>query len=172
MAGRITAASLATAAKLNRIWVKKAAELGLISPASLDGEDLIAVQVLAVVDQLIWPGDKRSRSETRTLQVALPLVVNTAREAISDERTTRDTVLWVLQDDVKVTHTLGERAHFVIDVLGKRCVYSIPLGEWIATLPEGYQVPASHRLAPAPALAVNNPAATAHDPPTQQAAVA
>ncbi|MEU2282479.1 hypothetical protein ABZ614_11165 [Streptomyces sp. NPDC013178] len=161
MAGRITAASLATAAKLNRIWVKKATDLGLISPASLDGEDVIVVQVLAVVDQLVWPGDKRSRSETRALQIGLPLVVNTAREAISDPRTTRDTVLWIMQNDVKVTNSLGERAHFVIDTLGKRCAYSIPLGEWIATLPKGYEVPTTRRLTtPAePGTAAEQPAA-------------
>lgn len=146
MAGRITAASLATAANLNRIWVKKAADLGLISSASLDGEDVIVVQVLAVVDQLVWPGNRRSRSVSRELEIGLPLVVNTAREAISDGATTRDTILWIMQDGVQVTNTLGERAKFVIDALGKRCAFTIPLGEWIAALPDGYRLPASNRL--------------------------
>ncbi|MFE0356513.1 hypothetical protein ACFW2K_22585 [Streptomyces nigra] len=172
MAGRITPASLATAAKLNRIWVKKATDLGLISPASLDGEDVIAVQVLAVVDQLVWPGNKRSRSQSRTLEVSLPLVVNTARNAISDASTTRDTVLWVMQDKVPVvTNTLGERAQYVIDVLGRRCAYAIPLGEWIAALPDGYQVPATRRLAtPGPPAADSTDAPYGDSLPDESAA--
>lgn len=172
MAGRITPASLATAAKLNRIWVKKATDLGLISPASLDGEDVIVVQVLAVVDQLVWPGNKRSRSQSRTLEVGLPLVVNTARDSITDDRTTRDTIVWVVQDEVpKVTNTLGERAQYVIDVLGRRCAYALPLGEWIATLPKGYEVPATHRLAEQRAIASGSAAAaTAAAKPDQSAA--
>nr|WP_024126216.1 hypothetical protein [Streptomyces sp. FR1]AHE38835.1 Hypothetical protein pFRL3_58 [Streptomyces sp. FR1] len=172
MAGRITPASLATAAKLNRIWVKKATELGLISPASLDGEDVIVVQVLAVVDQLVWPGNKRSRSQSRTLEVGLSLVVNTARNAISDTCTTRDTVLWVMQDKVPaVTNTLGERAQYVIDVMGRSCAYAIPLGEWIAALPNGYEVPATRRLAtPDVAAAESTDAPTDESLPDEPAA--
>ncbi|MFE2640142.1 hypothetical protein ACFXKF_36260 [Streptomyces scopuliridis] len=147
MAGRITPASLATAAKLNRIWVKKALELGLISQHSLDGEDVIVIQVLAIVDQLVWPGDKRSRSVSRELEVGLPLVVNTAREAISAPETSRTTLLWIMQDGVKLTHTLGERSSFVVDELHNRCAYMVPLGDWITSLPTGFEVPATSRLA-------------------------
>lgn len=150
MAGRITPASLATAANLNRIWVKKATDLGLITPHSLDGEDVIVIQVLAIVDQLVWPGDRRSRSVSRELEVGLPLVVNTARDAITEPATTRETLLWIMQDGVELTHTFGERAAFVVDSLKNRCAYTVPLGEWIAALPDGFKVPATHRLATEP----------------------
>jgi len=144
----ITKAALANAANLNRVWVEKAHELGLITTRSLDGEDVIVVQVLAVVDQIVWPGERRSRSVSRTMDLWQSLAVNTAREAVGDPRTNPATVLWIMQHEVRLTHNLGERAAFVVDELGNRPTYMAPIGEWVSSLPPGFELPNRRSLSP------------------------
>ena len=128
-------AVLATAANLNRGWVTKASELGLVNTSALDGEDLIVVRVFALVDQLVWPGERRSRSVSRGMEPWQSLAVNAARDAARDPSTTLETVLWIMPDGVSVTHTHGEHAEFIVDASSGRCIFGIPLGEWIAELP-------------------------------------
>lgn len=130
--------TLARAANLNRSWVTKAIQLGLVNESALDGEDLIAVKTLSIVDRIVWPGDRQSRSESRSTPVWQTLAVNAAREAANDPRTTSDTVLWVTQREVYVAITAGENAAFVIDRLKGQCAYSIPVGVWIEELPAGF----------------------------------
>ncbi|WP_331762938.1 MULTISPECIES: hypothetical protein [unclassified Streptomyces] len=134
MSAYVQPAVLANTAKLNRSWVTKAVALGLINPSTLDGEDLIVVRVFAFVDQLMWPGKSRSRSEARVMEPWQSLAVNAARAAARDPATRLDSILWVAPDGVEVTHEPGAHSAFVLNRQRSMFV-AVPLGEWIAELP-------------------------------------
>ncbi|MEU2839624.1 hypothetical protein ABZ776_21325 [Streptomyces sp. NPDC007076] len=134
MSAYVQPAALANSAKLNRSWVTKAAALGLVNPSTLDGEDLIVVRVFAFVDQLVWPGKSRSRSEARVMEPWQSLAVNAARAAARDPATRLDSILWVAPDGVEVTHEPGAHSAFVLG-RPRSMFVAVPLGEWIAELP-------------------------------------
>ncbi|MFF8786852.1 hypothetical protein [Streptomyces sp. NPDC015125] len=127
-------AVLANAANLNRTWVTKASQLGLVNISTLDGEDLIVLRVFAFVDQLVWPGERRSRSVSRGMEPWQSLAVNAARDAARDPATTLDSILWITPEGVELTHSPGAHSNFVLDHQGSIFV-SLPIGEWIAELP-------------------------------------
>ncbi|MFE6667625.1 hypothetical protein ACFVFH_29225 [Streptomyces sp. NPDC057697] len=134
MSAYVQPAALANSARLNRSWINKAVTLGLINPSTLDGEDLIVVRVFAFVDQLVWPGQSRSRSEARVIEPWQSLAVNTARAAARDPATRQDSILWVAPDGVEVTHEPGAHSAFVLS-RPRSMFAAVPLGEWIAELP-------------------------------------
>ncbi|OIV37104.1 hypothetical protein BIV57_12760 [Mangrovactinospora gilvigrisea] len=140
MPRRITTTSLAKAANVNRIWVQKAVDLGLISLQSLDGEDVIAVRTFTVADQIVWPGDRRSRSVTRDAAIWLSVAVNAARDAAGDPRTTPATALWLMPDDVQVTQSHPEEMFFLGAGLRQRAAFRVPIGAWIDELPPGFEL--------------------------------
>ncbi|WP_229882153.1 hypothetical protein [Streptomyces alanosinicus] len=121
-------------ANLNRSWVTKAAQLGLVNPSALDGEDLIVVRVFAFVDQLVWPGRKRSRSEARAMEPWQSLAVNAAREAARDNATKLNSILWITPEGVEVTNEIGTHIAFVLEHQGSNFV-AVPIGEWVSELP-------------------------------------
>jgi hypothetical protein len=127
-------AVLANTANLNRSWVTKAGQFGLVNPSTLDGEDLIVLRVFAFVDQLVWPGKRRSRSEARSMEPWQSLAVNAARAAARDSATRVDSILWITPEGVEVTHESGAHATFVLN--HQRSMFiAVPIGEWIAELP-------------------------------------
>ncbi|MGW1171240.1 hypothetical protein [Streptomyces sp. NPDC002550] len=134
MSAYVQPAVLANMANLNRSWVTKAAQLGLVNPSALDGEDLIVVRVFAFVDQLVWPGKKRSRSEARAMEPWQSLAVNAARDAARDTATTMDSILWITPKGVEVTHEIGTHVAFVLAHQRSNFV-AVPIGEWVAELP-------------------------------------
>ncbi|MFK0223791.1 hypothetical protein ACIQWN_37110 [Streptomyces vinaceus] len=130
-------AGLAAAADLNRGWVTKAADLGLVNLSTLDGEDLIVVRVFAFVDQLVWPGERRSRSVPRGMEPWQSMAVNAARDAARSTVTSMESILWVRRDGVEATHSPGEHAAYAVGAGGKRAAFAaVPIGQWIAELPE------------------------------------
>ncbi|MFD3549333.1 hypothetical protein ACFWUW_27655 [Streptomyces sp. NPDC058655] len=140
MSAYVPPARLASEADLNRAWVNKAAELGLVNLSALDGEDLIVVRVFAFVDQLVWPGERRSRAISRNLEPWQRQAVNAARDSARDEATKLDSVLWVTPQGAVITHSPGEHAAFVLNATADRAIFaSIPLGQWIAELPHGLE---------------------------------
>lgn len=157
MSTYVPPARLASEADLNRAWVNKAAELGLVNLSALDGEDLIVVRVFAFVDQLVWPGERRSRAISRNLEPWQRQAVNAARDSARDDSTKPDSVLWVTPQGAVVTHSPGEHAAFVLSATAERSIFaSIPLGQWIAELPQGLEtifrwparLPTSHLTLP------------------------
>ncbi len=133
MRRQLSAHAVAVAADVSESWAWKARDSGIIhAPHSAD--DVIALQVFVSVSQLVWPGERRPRSEKHDLQLWQTLAVNAARDAVSDAGTTTDTVLWVMPDAVRVVTTAGERAAFELDQLGGRTAMRIPIGKWIAEL--------------------------------------
>jgi hypothetical protein len=138
---RITTSSLAKVANVNRIWVQKAVDLGLLNLQSLDGEDVIAVKVFAVADQIVWPGDRRSRSVTRDAAIWLTVAVNAARQVAGDPQTSAEAALWLMPDEVKVTYSIPETLFFLGADLKGRPTFRIPIGAWIAELPPGFEIP-------------------------------
>ncbi|WP_425824749.1 hypothetical protein [Streptomyces fractus] len=140
MSRRVSLAAVATAADVNNTWVWKARDLGLINPLALDGEDVIVVQVLAFVDQLAWPGQRRSRSVSRDMELWQTLAVTAAREAAGDPRTTSETALWVMPDGVRLATTPGERSSCELDHLAGKVAFRLPIGQWVDDLPENFRV--------------------------------
>ncbi|MFE9500216.1 hypothetical protein [Streptomyces collinus] len=134
MSAYVQPAVLANTANVNRSWVTKAAQLGLVNPSALDGEDVIVVRVFAFVDQLVWPGKKRSRSEARAMEPWQSLAVNAARDAARDPATRMDSILWITPEGVEVTNDFGSHAAFVLKHQRTNFV-AVPIGEWIAELP-------------------------------------
>ncbi|MFE5827916.1 hypothetical protein ACFQ7B_40075 [Streptomyces erythrochromogenes] len=140
MSPYVPPARLASEADLNRAWVNKAAELGLVNLSALDGEDLIVVRVFAFVDQLVWPGERRSRAESRKMEPWQRQAVNAARDSARDESTKLDSFLWVTPTGAVVTHSPGEHAAFVLSSTVDRSIFAaIPIGQWIAELPHGLE---------------------------------
>jgi len=127
-------AVLAHAAKLNRSWVTKASQLGLVNTSALDGEDVIVVRVLAFVDQLVWPGERRSRSARRGMEPWQSLAVNSAREAARAPSTNLDSMMWIMPEGVELTHSPEAHSAFILE--HRRLLFAgIPIGEWVAALP-------------------------------------
>jgi hypothetical protein len=153
MTRSLSAYAVANAADVSQSWAWKARDSGIIHSPYTD-EDVIALRVYVCVAQLVWPGERRPRSEKHELELWQSLAVNAARDAVSDPRTTRETVLWVLPDAVHVVTTPGERAALELDQLGHRPAFRLPLGVWITELPEVLaKLPASRRRStPGPRL--------------------
>ncbi|MER6445329.1 hypothetical protein [Streptomyces venezuelae] len=140
MSGYVPPARLASEADLNRSWVHKAAEHGLVNLSTLDGEDLIVVRVFAFVDQLVWPGERRSRAITRNMEPWQHQAVNAARDCARSTSTKIDSVMWVGPQGAVITHSPAEHAAYVVDATADRTSFvSIPLGQWIAELPQGLE---------------------------------
>lgn len=141
MTRRITPAALARAADVNRVWAAKAIQLGLIPEDHLGGDDVIALRVFALADQIVWPGDRRSRSDMRTMTIWHGVVVSSARDALVDKAFNANTLLWLTKERVYTTHTLAEALVQLSDpTLAKVCSMRIPLGVWAADLPKGFEL--------------------------------
>ncbi|EDY52956.1 hypothetical protein [Streptomyces clavuligerus] len=134
MSAYVLPAVLASTANVNRSWVTKAVQLGLVNSSALDGEDVIVVRVFAFVDQLVWPGRKRSRSEARAMEPWQSLAVNAARDAARDTATKIDSILWMTPEGASVTNDFGAHMAFVLTHQRSNFV-AVPIGEWIAELP-------------------------------------
>lgn len=134
MSAYVQPAVLASTANVNRSWLTKTAALGLVNPSALDGEDVIVVRVFAFVDQLVWPGKRRSRSQARAMEPWQSLAVNAARDAARDTATTMDSILWITPEGVEVTDEFGAHTAFVLAHQRTNFV-AVPIGEWIAELP-------------------------------------
>ncbi|MEU2358964.1 hypothetical protein ABZ599_39490 [Streptomyces misionensis] len=134
MSAYVQPAVLANTANVNRSWVTKAAQLGLVNPSALDGEDVIVVRVFAFVDQLVWPGNKRSRSQARAMEPWQSLAVNAARDAARDTATKLDSILWITPEGVEITNDFGSHFAFVLKHQRTNFV-AVPIGEWVAELP-------------------------------------
>ncbi|MFE1190103.1 hypothetical protein [[Kitasatospora] papulosa] len=134
MSAYVLPAVLASTANVNRSWLTKTAQLGLVNSSALDGEDVIVVRVFAFVDQLVWPGRRRSRSQARAMEPWQSLAVNAARDAARDPATTMDSILWITPEGVEVTDDFGAHTAFVLAHQRTNFV-AVPIGEWIAELP-------------------------------------
>ncbi|GAA2785380.1 hypothetical protein GCM10010441_07950 [Kitasatospora paracochleata] len=141
MARRITPAALAKAADLNRIWVNKAVERGFVNTDALDGEDVIVLRVLALADQIVWPGERRSRSATRDVAIWQSVVVGATRDALTDPGLGPNTLLWLMPNDVRISRSMAE-ALVILTEIGPLCAVRIPIGDWVSELPEGFDLPA------------------------------
>lgn len=131
----LSAHAVAVAAGVSESWAWKARDSGIIhAPHSED--DVIALRVYVCVSQLVWPGERRARSEKHDLELWQTLAVNAARDAVSDPSTTHETALWVLPNAVHVVTTPGERAALELDQLSGRAAFRLPIGVWIDELDE------------------------------------
>ncbi|MGV9349755.1 hypothetical protein ACWDSD_34205 [Streptomyces spiralis] len=102
-------------------------------------EDVVALRVYAFVSQVVWPGTRRPRSARQALELWQASAVEAARQAVSDENTTSETALWVLEDSVRLVTTPAERAAVDLQYLSGRVAFRIPVGLWVAELPEALE---------------------------------
>ncbi|MGW1991320.1 hypothetical protein [Embleya sp. NPDC001921] len=138
----LSANAVAVAAGVNRSWVYRALEIGVLSEPCF-AADVIVLRVYRLVSQFVWPDRPRQRSvkhEVDTWQLA---ALNAARDAVNDRTTTPETALYVLQGRVHVANTRRERAALESPSpdglepaeLDAQVVLRLPIGRWIDELP-------------------------------------
>lgn len=141
---KLSTSAVATAAGLSESWAWKARDQGVLHEPHFE-EEVVALRVYAFVSQIVWPGTKRPRSAAQKLELWQQTAVEAARQAASDSKTTPDTALWVLEDSVHLVTTPAERAAFDLQTLGGRVAFRIPVGLWIAELPDAIDALGSRR---------------------------
>ncbi|MCP3822772.1 hypothetical protein NLX86_33245 [Streptomyces sp. A3M-1-3] len=132
---RLSTSAVATAAGLSESWAWRARDQGVLHEPHFE-EEVVALRVYAFVSQIVWPGIRRPRSEAQKLELWQQSAVEAAREAAADHNTTPDTALWVLEDSVHLVTTPAERAAFDLKTLSGRVAFRIPVGVWVAELPD------------------------------------
>ncbi|GAA0467325.1 hypothetical protein GCM10009544_31970 [Streptomyces stramineus] len=132
---QLSTSAVATAAGLSESWAWKARDQGVLHAPHFE-DAVVALRVYAFVAQIVWPGNRRPRSARQDLELWQSSAVEAAREAVSDPNTTTETALWVLEDSVHLVTSPGQRAAFDLDHLNGRVAFRIPVGLWVAELPE------------------------------------
>ena len=132
---QLSTSAVATAAGLSESWAWKARDQGVLSEPHFE-DAVVALRVYAFVSQIVWPGTRRPRSARQNLELWQSMAVAAARQAASDEGTTPETALWILEDSVHLVTTPAERAAFDLEHLAGRVAFRIPVGLWIAELPD------------------------------------
>ncbi|OIV39131.1 hypothetical protein BIV57_02025 [Mangrovactinospora gilvigrisea] len=132
----------AETADLSENWAWKARDAGLLH-APCGAEDVIALRVYALVVQFPWPGQRRGRNVSQKLELWQTVVVEMAREAVFDPRTTVDTVLWVEPGGGTLVTSPGDRAAHELDRLTGRTAVRLPVGLWVAQLPDAIRAATS-----------------------------
>lgn len=141
---KLSTSAVAAAAGLSESWAWKARDQGVLHEPHFE-EEVVALRVYAFVSQIVWPGTRRPRSARQDLELWQQSAVEAARQAASDPSTTPDTALWVLEDSVHLVTTPSERAAFDLKTLGGRAAFRIPVGLWVAELPDAIAALASRR---------------------------
>ncbi|MGW7201187.1 hypothetical protein [Streptomyces chryseus] len=141
---KLSTSAVAAAAGLSESWAWKARDQGVLHEPHFE-EEVVALRVYAFVSQIVWPGTRRPRSARQDLELWQQSAVEAARQAASDPNTTPDTALWVLEDSVHLVTTPADRAAFDLKTLSGRVAFRIPVGVWIAELPDAIAALASRR---------------------------
>ncbi|MFD7167389.1 hypothetical protein [Streptomyces violascens] len=132
---QLSASAVATAAGLSESWAWKARDQGVLHEPHFE-DAVVALRVYAFVSQIVWPGNRRPRSARQDLELWQSSAVEAARQAVDDPYTTPETALWVLEDSVRIVTTPAQRAAFDLEHLDGRVAFRIPIGRWIAELPD------------------------------------
>lgn len=135
MSKQLSTNAVAVAAGLSESWAWRARDQGILFEPHFE-DSVVALRVYAFVSQIVWPGTRRARSARQELELWQSTAVETARQAASDPNTTPDTALWVLEDSVHLVTTPAERAAFDLEYLNGRVAIRIPVGLWVAELPD------------------------------------
>ncbi|MER5885443.1 hypothetical protein ABT160_16565 [Streptomyces sp. NPDC001941] len=135
MSKQLSANAVAMAAGLSESWAWKARDQGILYEPHFE-DAVVALRVYAFVSQIVWPGNRRPRSARQDLELWQSTAVEAARQAVYDPNTTPDTALWVLEDSVHLVTTPAERAAFDLEHLNSRVAIRIPVGLWVAELPD------------------------------------
>ncbi|MFQ6144449.1 hypothetical protein ACLMNJ_15440 [Streptomyces seoulensis] len=137
----LSANAVAVAANVDRSWAYRAIEAGVLSEPCFPA-DVIVLKVYRVISQFVWPDVPRPRTEKRTLDVWQVTALNAVRNAVTDEKTTPETTLYVLQGATFVQHTRQDRAALESkspegdepSPLDAQPVLRLPIGRWIHEL--------------------------------------
>ncbi|WP_233289137.1 hypothetical protein [Kitasatospora sp. MBT63] len=131
----LTTNAVSTAARVSDTFAYKAKDLGVLAEPHFPS-DVIALRVYRAVAELVWFEEgwtKESGKAPSTWQMA---AIQAGRNAFSDPNTHPGTVLWVLRDRVFLAHTPAERAAFELKDLEGQSALRLPVGRWVAELPE------------------------------------
>lgn len=139
---RLSANAVATAAGLDSNWVYKAEQNGVL-PEEHFVSDIIVIKVYRLISQFIWPDKPAQRSKKQDLDTWQLSALHAARDAVTDEKTTSETTLWITQTGVRVAHTREDRAALESpspdgqepSFLDDQVALRLPIGRWIDELP-------------------------------------
>jgi hypothetical protein len=134
----LSANAVAGAAGVSDTYAYKAIDAGVISEPHYPA-DVIALRTYRALSGVVWTtprpastakdGPKKPRQSGPELwQIT---AVHAARNAVTDPKTTAQTVLWVLQDSCHLVHTAAERAALELSVLEGRDAVRLAVGRWI-----------------------------------------
>lgn len=134
----LSANAVAVAANLDRSWAYRAIEAGVLAEPCFPA-DVIVLKVYRVLSQFVWPDKPRQRSVKHELDTWQLTALNATRDAVTDESTTAETTLYVLQGAVYVAHTRQDRARLESlsqdgsdsSALDAQTVLRLPIGRWI-----------------------------------------
>ena len=138
----LSANAVAVAAGVSKNWVYRAIDIGVLSEPCF-AADVIVVKVYRVLSQFVWPDKPRQRSVKHDLDTWQIAALNAARDAVTDQRTTAETTLYVLPNAVHVVNSRLERAQLeASDPAGEepapldaQMTLRMPIGRWIDELP-------------------------------------
>ncbi|TGA99688.1 hypothetical protein [Streptomyces sp. MZ04] len=141
--GRVLSPSaVAAAAELNPSWAYRAQEAQILGDPCYPA-DVIVLKVYRVILPLVWP-DRVGlpRNEKKVLDFWQTAALEAARNAVTDDETTRETTMYVLQGATYIAHTRAARAALESaspdgdepSPLDGQAVFRLPIGEWIDDL--------------------------------------
>ncbi|WP_070016004.1 hypothetical protein [Streptomyces nanshensis] len=134
----LSANAVAVAADVERSWAYRAIKAGVLSEPCFPA-DVIVLKVYRVLSQFVWPDKPRQRSVKHDLDTWQLTALNATRNAVTDDRTTPETTLYVLQSATYVEHTRTDRAQLESSApdgaqaspLDAQTVLRLPIGRWI-----------------------------------------
>ncbi|WP_119296123.1 hypothetical protein [Streptomyces sp. YIM 130001] len=137
----LSPSAVAAAAELNPSWAYRAQEAQVLGDPCYPA-DVIVLKVYRVILPLVWPDRPRPRSEKQVLDFWQTAALEAARNAVTDEETTRETTMYVLQGATYIVHTREARALLENaspdgndpSLLDGQAVLRLPIGVWIDDL--------------------------------------
>jgi hypothetical protein len=137
----LSANAVAVAANVDRSWAYRAIEAGVLSEPCFPA-DVVVLKVYRVLSQFVWPDRPKPRSAKHEIDVWQRTALNATRNAVTDQESTPETTLYVLQGSTKVVHTRQERAALESasldgdepSPLDAQTVLRLPIGRWIHEL--------------------------------------
>ncbi len=137
----LSANAVAVAADVDRSWAYRAIKAGVLSEPCFPA-DVVVLKVYRLLSQFVWPDKPRARSVKHALDTWQLTALNATRNAVTDDETTPETTLYVLQGATYVVHSRTERAALesasadggAPSPLDAQTVLRLPIGRWIDEL--------------------------------------
>lgn len=161
----LSANAVAVAAGVSKNWVYRAIDIGVLSEPCF-AADVVVLRVYRVLSQFAWPDKAKQRSVKQKPDTWLLASLNAVRDAVTDDKATPETTLYVLGTAVYIAHSRVERAFLeastqegtAASALDAQVAVRLPIGRWIDELPSVLAKTPKH--APRRGVARNTPASS------------